>query len=109
MGRKYKHQVWSSVVTIVLIKIKNCSISEGLCDPYVRFRYVLLSLSFVCIFMIEFLYRLGGEKYKSKSSNRMPTPTWLEQFDLHLFEDQTQELEISVCAKERSREEIVTR
>lgn len=39
----------------------------------------------------------------------MPTPTWLEQFDLHLFDDQTQELEINVCAKERSREEIVAR
>ncbi|XP_029343015.1 multiple C2 and transmembrane domain-containing protein isoform X2 [Acyrthosiphon pisum] len=88
IGRKYKCQVWSSVVTIVLIKIKNCIIPEGLCDPYVRFR-------------------LGGEKFKSKGSNRIPTPTWLEQFDLHLFDDQTQELEINVCAKERSREEIV--
>lgn len=39
----------------------------------------------------------------------MPTPTWLEQFDLHLFDDQTQELEINVCAKERSREEIMAR
>jgi len=39
----------------------------------------------------------------------MPTPTWLEQFDLHLFDDQTQELEINVCAKERSREEILAR
>lgn len=45
LGRKYKCQVWSSVVTIVLIKIKNCTIAEGLCDPYVRFRYV--SNSFV--------------------------------------------------------------
>lgn len=52
---------------------------------------------------------MGGEKFKSKASNRIPTPTWLEQFDLHLFDDQTQELEINVCAKERSREEIVAR
>lgn len=58
---------------------------------------------------VEFQYRLGGEKFKSKSSNRWPTPTWLEQFDLHLFDDQTQELEINVCAKERSREEVVAR
>lgn len=42
MGRKYKYQVWSSVVTIVLIKIKKITITEGLCDPYVRFRYVIL-------------------------------------------------------------------
>lgn len=41
IGRKYKYQVWSSVVTIVLIKIKNFAIAESLCDPYVRFRYVL--------------------------------------------------------------------
>lgn len=54
-------------------------------------------------------YRLGGEKFKSKGSSQMPTPSWLEQFDLHLFDDQTQELEINICAKERSREEIVTR
>ncbi|XP_050521160.1 multiple C2 and transmembrane domain-containing protein [Daktulosphaira vitifoliae] len=87
-SKKYKCQVWNSVVTIVLIKIKNIKMNSGLCDPYVRFR-------------------LGGEKYKSKSSSRLPTPTWLEQFDLHLFDDQTQELEINVCAKERSREDIV--
>jgi len=55
------------------------------------------------------VYRLGGEKFKSKGSSRIPTPTWLEQFDLHLFDDQTQELEINVCAKERSREEIIAR
>jgi hypothetical protein len=58
---------------------------------------------------IELHYRLGGEKFKSKGNNQMPTPTWLEQFDLHLFDDQTQELEINVCVKDRSREEIVTR
>ncbi|XP_025425766.1 multiple C2 and transmembrane domain-containing protein [Sipha flava] len=89
IGRKYKCQVWSSVVTIVLIKLKNLKLAEGLSDPYVRFR-------------------LGGEKFKSKGNNQMPTPTWLEQFDLHLFDDQTQELEINVCVKDRSREEIVT-
>lgn len=58
---------------------------------------------------VYFVYRLGGEKVKSKGSNRIPTPTWLEQFDLHLFDDQTQELEINLCAKERSREEILAR
>ncbi|XP_050443111.1 multiple C2 and transmembrane domain-containing protein isoform X2 [Adelges cooleyi] len=88
MNKKYKYQIWSSVVTIVLIKIKNIKMNDGLCDPYVRFR-------------------LGGEKFKSKGSSRLSTPTWLEQFDLHLFDDQTQELEINVCAKERYREDVV--
>lgn len=42
-------------------------------DPYVKFR-------------------LGNEKYKSKNSYRSK---WLEQFDLHLF-DEDQVLEVSV-------------
>lgn len=39
--------------------------------------------------------RLGNEKYKSKTS---PRAKWLEQFDLHLFEED-QQLEVVVCSK----------
>lgn len=39
--------------------------------------------------------RLGNEKYKSKNSYRA---RWLEQFDLHLF-DEDQSLEVVVCGK----------
>lgn len=41
------------------------------------------------------LVRLGNEKYKSKNS---PRAKWLEQFDLHLFEED-QLLEVVVCTK----------
>lgn len=40
-------------------------------------------------------HRLGNEKYKSKPS---PRAKWLEQFDLHLFEED-QLLEVVVCTK----------
>lgn len=40
-------------------------------------------------------HRLGNEKYKSKTS---PRAKWLEQFDLHLFEED-QLLEVVVCSR----------
>ncbi|XP_062710210.1 multiple C2 and transmembrane domain-containing protein isoform X2 [Aedes albopictus] len=77
-SRRLKSQIWSSVVTIVLIEAKGLppDTENGLNDVYVRFR-------------------LGNEKYKSKTSYRA---RWLEQFDLHLFDDD-QLLELIVCGK----------
>ncbi|XP_053687859.1 multiple C2 and transmembrane domain-containing protein [Sabethes cyaneus] len=77
-SRRLKSQIWSSVVTIVLIEAKGLppDAENGLNDVYVRFR-------------------LGNEKYKSKNSYRA---RWLEQFDLHLFDDD-QLLELVVCGK----------
>ncbi|KFB36651.1 AGAP007646-PA-like protein [Anopheles sinensis] len=77
-SRRLKSQIWSSVVTIVLIEAKGLppDAESGLNDIYVRFR-------------------LGNEKYKSKASYRA---RWLEQFDLHLFDDD-QLLEVIVCGK----------
>lgn len=70
-----KSQIWSSVVTIVLIEARNLpsDTENNICEPYVRFR-------------------LGNEKYKSKTSWQT---RWLEQFDLHLFEEE-QSLEITL-------------
>lgn len=70
-----KSQIWSSVVTIVLIEARNLpsDTENNICEPYVRFR-------------------LGNEKYKSKTSWQA---RWLEQFDLHLFEEE-QSLEITL-------------
>lgn len=70
-----KSQIWSSVVTIVLIEARNLpnDTENNACEPYVRFR-------------------LGNEKYKSKTSWQA---RWLEQFDLHLFEEE-QSLEVTL-------------
>ncbi|XP_066589832.1 multiple C2 and transmembrane domain-containing protein isoform X3 [Prorops nasuta] len=90
VNRKLKSQIWSSVVTIVLVEAKNLLPMDidGLSDPYVKFR-------------------LGTEKYKSKVSNKTLNPVWLEQFDLHLYEDPYlgQELEVTVWDRDRSHQD----
>ncbi|XP_015190815.1 PREDICTED: multiple C2 and transmembrane domain-containing protein 1 isoform X3 [Polistes dominula] len=90
VNRKLKSQIWSSVVTIVLVEAKNLLPMDidGLSDPYVKFR-------------------LGTEKYKSKVMNKTLNPVWLEQFDLHLYEDPYlgQELEVTVWDRDRSHQD----
>ncbi|XP_023248407.1 multiple C2 and transmembrane domain-containing protein [Copidosoma floridanum] len=90
VNRKLKSQIWSSVVTIVLVEAKNLLPMDidGLSDPYVKFR-------------------LGSEKYKSKVANKTLSPVWLEQFDLHLYEDPYlgQELEVTVWDRDRSHQD----
>uniref|UniRef100_A0A1A9URC3 C2 domain-containing protein n=1 Tax=Glossina austeni TaxID=7395 RepID=A0A1A9URC3_GLOAU len=75
-SKRLKSQIWSSVVTILLVRSKDLPLGDDgskLTDAHIKFR-------------------LGNEKYKSKSSW---TERWLEQFDLHLFdEDQTLELSL---------------
>ncbi|XP_046865434.1 multiple C2 and transmembrane domain-containing protein isoform X2 [Drosophila willistoni] len=75
-SKRLKSQIWSSVVTILLVKAKDLPLAEDgskLIDTHFKFR-------------------LGNEKYKSKSSW---TERWLEQFDLHLF-DEDQNLELAL-------------
>ncbi|TDG48322.1 hypothetical protein AWZ03_005277 [Drosophila navojoa] len=75
-SKRLKSQIWSSVVTILLVKAKDLPLAEDgskLID-------------------IHFKFRLGNEKYKSKTSW---TERWLEQFDLHLF-DEDQNLELAL-------------
>ncbi|XP_033234352.1 multiple C2 and transmembrane domain-containing protein isoform X1 [Drosophila pseudoobscura] len=75
-SKRLKSQIWSSVVTILLVKAKDLPLAEDgskLIESHFRFR-------------------LGNEKYKSKSSW---TERWLEQFDLHLF-DEDQNLELAL-------------
>ncbi|XP_011503510.1 PREDICTED: multiple C2 and transmembrane domain-containing protein 1 [Ceratosolen solmsi marchali] len=90
VNRKLKSQIWSSVVTIVLVEAKNLLPMhiDGLSDPYVKFR-------------------LGSEKYKSKVANKTLNPIWLEQFDLHLYEDPYvgQELEVTLWDRDRSHQD----
>ncbi|KAK3888034.1 hypothetical protein Pcinc_007895 [Petrolisthes cinctipes] len=89
--RRLKSQIWSSVVTIVLVEGKKLlpMDPDGLSDPYVKFR-------------------LGNEKYKSKVEVHTLNPKWLEQFDFHSFEDQSQILEITVWDKDvRSKDDFM--
>ncbi|CAH1255460.1 MCTP1, partial [Branchiostoma lanceolatum] len=81
--RSMKAQIWSSVVSLVLIEGKGLLPMDdnGLSDPYCKFR-------------------LGNEKYKSKVAAKTLNPRWLEQFDLHMYDDQTSVLEISVWDKD---------
>ena len=55
------------------------------------------------------IYRLGNEKYKSKVIYKSLNPSWLEQFDLHLYDDQSQELEVTVWDKDRSKDDFMGR
>ncbi|XP_015597889.1 multiple C2 and transmembrane domain-containing protein isoform X5 [Cephus cinctus] len=90
VNRRLKSQIWSSVVTIVLVEAKNLLPMdiEGLSDPYVKFR-------------------LGTEKYKSKIAMKTLNPVWLEQFDFHLYEDPYlgQELEVTVWDRDKSHQD----
>lgn len=54
-------------------------------------------------------FRLGSEKYKSKVVYKSLNPSWLEQFDLHLYDDQSQELEVTVWDKDRSKDDFMGR
>lgn len=55
------------------------------------------------------IFRLGTEKYKSKVVNKTLNPVWLEQFDLHLYEDPYlgQELEVTVWDRDRSHQDDI--
>lgn len=54
-------------------------------------------------------FRLGTEKYKSKVVNKTVNPVWLEQFDLHLYEDPYlgQELEVTVWDRDKSHQDDI--
>lgn len=50
---------------------------------------------------------MGTEKYKSKVINKNLNPVWLEQFDLHLYDDPYigQELEVTVWDRDKSHQD----
>ncbi|CAH2005814.1 unnamed protein product [Acanthoscelides obtectus] len=85
VNKRLKSQIWSSVVTIVLVEGKNllpCDPETGTSDPYVKFSRVVW---------------------------RSLNPRWLEQLDLHLYDDGDQQLEITVWDKDRSRDDFIGR
>ncbi|KAF7653288.1 hypothetical protein LDENG_00085040 [Lucifuga dentata] len=81
-----KAQLWRGIVSIALIEGRNLIPMDpnGLSDPYVKFR-------------------LGQQKYRSKTVPKTLSPQWREQFDLHLYEETEGELEITVWDKDTGR------
>ncbi|KAM3874223.1 multiple C2 and transmembrane domain-containing protein 1 [Diretmus argenteus] len=81
-----KAQLWRGIVSIALIEGRDLipMDANGLSDPYVKFK-------------------LGHQKYKSKTMPKTLSPQWREQFDLHLYEETGGELEISVWDKDTGR------
>ncbi|XP_072228801.1 multiple C2 and transmembrane domain-containing protein 1-like isoform X2 [Leuresthes tenuis] len=81
-----KSQLWQGIVSIALIEGRNLTPMDpnGLSDPYVKFR-------------------LGPQKYKSKTVPKTLSPQWREQFDLHLYEETGGVLEITVWDKDTGR------
>ncbi|XP_063065903.1 multiple C2 and transmembrane domain-containing protein 1-like isoform X2 [Engraulis encrasicolus] len=81
-----KSQLWSGIVSISLIEGRDLMSMDhnGLSDPYVKFR-------------------LGHQKYKSKTMPKTLNPQWREQFDLNLYEEEGYTLEIAVWDKDTGR------
>ncbi|KAF7670295.1 hypothetical protein LDENG_00018640 [Lucifuga dentata] len=73
-----KNQLWTGVLGIALVEGQDLP-QYGLGDIYVRFR-------------------LGDQKYKSKSLCIQTNPQWREQFDFNQFEDQ-EPLQVEVFSK----------
>ncbi|CAL1568047.1 unnamed protein product [Knipowitschia caucasica] len=81
-----KSQLWRGIVSITLIEGRNLTPMDpnGLSDPYARFR-------------------LGHQKYRSKTMPKTLNPQWREQFDLHLYEETGEVLEITVWDRDTGR------
>ncbi|XP_049460210.1 multiple C2 and transmembrane domain-containing protein 1 isoform X2 [Epinephelus fuscoguttatus] len=81
-----KSQLWRGIVSIALIEGRDLIPMDpnGLSDPYVKFR-------------------LGPQKYKSKTVPKTLSPQWREQFDLHLYEETGGVLEITVWDRDTGR------
>ncbi|XP_075885865.1 multiple C2 and transmembrane domain-containing protein 1 isoform X3 [Nelusetta ayraudi] len=81
-----KSQLWRGIVSIALIEGRNLipMDANGLSDPYAKFR-------------------LGQQKYRSKTVPKTLSPQWREQFDLHLYEESGGVLEITVWDRDTGR------
>ncbi|KAM4675480.1 multiple C2 and transmembrane domain-containing protein 2 isoform 2-T2 [Discoglossus pictus] len=83
-----KSQLWNGTVGITLLE--GINISEGLTlDTFVRFK-------------------LGDQKYKSKTLCKSSKPQWRERFDFHYFSDKMGILDVEVWGKDnRKHEELL--
>ena len=72
---------------------------------------ILLGGKFVAILdELILTCRLGSDRYKTKTVYETLNPRWLEQFDMYLYEDQDQDLDITVWDKDqRSKDDFMGR
>ncbi|MFT7806715.1 multiple C2 and transmembrane domain-containing protein 2-like [Arapaima gigas] len=80
-----KSRLWNSVVGISLVEGQDLP-DDGQGDVFVRFR-------------------LGDQKFKSKSLCRKANPHWGETFDFNQFQDGPDVLDIEVCIKDGRKNE----
>ncbi|XP_023699067.2 multiple C2 and transmembrane domain-containing protein 1-like isoform X1 [Paramormyrops kingsleyae] len=88
-----KSQLWQGIVSISLIEGRHLAPMDanGLSDPYVKFR-------------------LGHQKYKSKTMTKTLNPQWREQFDFHLYDEQGGIVDITVWDRDtRKKDDFIGR
>ncbi|MBN3284404.1 MCTP2 protein, partial [Polyodon spathula] len=78
----HKSQLWTGVVSITLVEGRG--LQEGVGEFFIRFK-------------------LGDQKYKSKTLNKCPNPQWREKFDFNHFQERPAMLEIEIWGKEGRR------
>ncbi|XP_063752805.1 multiple C2 and transmembrane domain-containing protein 1 isoform X2 [Eleginops maclovinus] len=83
-----KSQLWRGIVSISLIEGRSLQPMDanGLSDPYIKFR-------------------MGHQKYKSKTIPKTLNPQWREQFDFHLYEEQGGYVDITVWDKDAGKKD----
>uniref|UniRef100_A0A8C3AUZ0 Multiple C2 and transmembrane domain containing 1 n=1 Tax=Cyclopterus lumpus TaxID=8103 RepID=A0A8C3AUZ0_CYCLU len=83
-----KAQLWRGIVSISLIEGRSLQPMDanGLSDPYVKFK-------------------MGHQKYKSKTIPKTLNPQWREQFDFHLYEEQGGYVDITVWDKDAGKKD----
>ncbi|KAM6965606.1 multiple C2 and transmembrane domain-containing protein 1 isoform 2-T2 [Aplochiton taeniatus] len=83
-----KAQLWRGIVSISLIEGRDLQPMDanGFSDPYVKFR-------------------LGHQKFKSKTIPKTLNPQWREQFDFHLYEEQGGYIDITVWDKDAGKKD----
>ncbi|XP_061528214.1 multiple C2 and transmembrane domain-containing protein 1 isoform X2 [Phycodurus eques] len=83
-----KAQLWRGIVSISLIEGRGLQPMDanGRSDPYVKFR-------------------MGHQKYKSKTIPKTLNPQWREQFDFHMYEEQGGYVDITVWDKDAGKKD----
>ncbi|XP_069899279.1 multiple C2 and transmembrane domain-containing protein 2 isoform X2 [Dipodomys merriami] len=80
-----KNQLWNGILSITLLEGRNLS-GGHMTEVFVQFR-------------------LGDQRYKSKTLCKNANPQWQEQFDFHYFSDRMGILDIEVWGKDSKKHE----